>query len=201
MNNIYITSGLIILLLLFTGFIINSDSSSLEKSTNSGMSAYTVLKDYEKFEIRKYPRLFVAKTKLSSGGYDSNSSQGFRKVASFIFGGNDKNQKISMTSPVLMDIKDSVEMAFIMPQNVTPENAPIPINSDVKLEYRPEQTVAVLRFGGWANSSKIAANKKELIRLLDREKIKYFGEITYMGYNPPYQILSRKNEISIKINY
>ena len=145
--------------------------------------------------------MFVAKTKLSTGGYDQNSSEGFRNVAGFIFGGNYENQKIAMSSPVLMDMKDSVEMSFIMPENVTPDNAPSPLNSDVKLEYRPEQTVAVLRFGGWASSSKLTSKAEELFRLLDHQNIEYFGQITYMGYSPPYQVLFRKNEISIQVNH
>lgn len=201
MKNIYLTYLLIILAFLLAAFVIDTDSSKDQNVTDSGDPGYTLLKDFETFEIRKYPMLFVAKTKMSSSGYDKNSSEGFRKVARFIFGGNHENQKIAMTSPVLMDMKDSVEMSFIMPKGVTPENAPSPLNGDIKLEHRPEQIVAVLRFGGWASSSKLAAKEKELLRLLNSHNIKYFGEITYLGYNPPYKLLSRRNEISIKINY
>jgi hypothetical protein len=168
---------------------------------NSIERDYTVLKKFDGFEIRKYPSLYVATTKLSSSGYDGNSSEGFRKVAGFIFGANDKNQKIAMTSPVIMDMKDSVEMSFIMPSTITPKNVPTPSNSAVQLKYREEQVVAILSFGGWANSSKIAIKEKELIALLKENNISFDGDVSYLGYNPPYQVINRKNEISIQVKF
>ena len=162
---------------------------------------YTVIKKFKGFEIRQYPELYVAKTKLGSSGYDGNSGEGFRRIAGFIFGANDQKMKIAMTSPVLMDMSDSVEMAFIMPDNITPENAPNPNNSKVVMSTRPAQTIAVLTFGGWANSSKIAQKEKQLIKLLKENNISYEGEVTYMGYNPPYQLVDRRNEIAIEVNY
>ena len=113
-------------------------------SKNSVKAEYTVLKKYSEFEIREYPEMFVAKTKLSGSSYENNSSKGFRRIAGFIFGGNNKQQQISMTSPVIMDMKESVEMSFIMPEGVTAANVPDPNNTDVVLELRPKQIVAVL---------------------------------------------------------
>ena len=111
-------------------------------SKNIVNAEYTVLKKYSEFEIREYPEMFVAKTKLSGDSYDNNSSKGFRRIAGFIFGGNNKQQQISMTSPVIMDMKESVEMSFIMPEGITPSNVPHPNNADVVLELRPKQIVA-----------------------------------------------------------
>jgi hypothetical protein len=42
---------------------------------------------------------------------------GFRRVASYIFGGNDKNESISMTAPVFMEMGNNTKMAFVMPKN------------------------------------------------------------------------------------
>ena len=99
--------------------------------------------------------MYVAKTKLTGSSYENNSSKGFRRIAGFIFGGNDKQQQISMTSPVIMDMNESVEMSFIMPEEITPSNVPEPNNSDVTLGIRPKQIVAVLSFDGWASSEKL----------------------------------------------
>ena len=193
MNRIFLILILAFLFFIFAQIVIKNNSDKTNESN------YVVLAKYEGFEIRSYPELFVAKTKLHYSGYDGNSGEGFRTIAGFIFGGNDQNQKIAMTSPVLMDMNDSVEMAFIMPPNINEENVPRPSNKSIRLEKRQARTVAVLTFSGWANSKKIAEKEKELLHLLKEQNIVYSGNITYMGYNPPYQVLDRRNEVAITV--
>lgn len=170
-------------------------------SKNIVNKEYTVLKKYSEFEIREYPEMFVAKTKLTGSSYENNSSKGFRRIAGFIFGGNDKQQQISMTSPVIMDMKESVEMSFIMPEAITPSNVPEPNNSDVILELRPSQIVAVLFFDGWASSEKLKKKYKELSDLLTKNNIQHKEEFTYLGYDSPMQLVGRRNEILIPVKY
>lgn len=193
MNRLFLIILLAFLFFIFAQIVIKHNTDKTNEPD------YTVLLKYDGFEIRSYPELFVATTKLATSGYDGNSSEGFRKIASYIFGGNDKNMKIAMTSPVLMDMKDSVEMSFIMPNNINEENAPTPLNENVLIEKRKSRTVAVLTFSGWANSKKIAEKEQELIKMLQKENINYSGNITYMGYNPPYQVIDRKNEVAIEV--
>ena len=57
-----------------------------------------------KAEIRRYPDLILAQTQLDSNTYSVNSSLGFRRVAGYIFGANEQNEKIAMTSPVVMEM-------------------------------------------------------------------------------------------------
>jgi len=170
-------------------------------SKNIVNKKYTVLKKYREFEIREYPEMYVAKTKLTGNSYENNSSKGFRRIAGFIFGGNDKQQQISMTSPVIMDMKESVEMSFIMPEGVTPSNVPNPDNSDVILELRPPQIVAVLFFDGWASTEKLKSKHEELSNLLAKNGIKHEMEFTYLGYDSPMQLVGRRNEILISVEY
>ena len=162
---------------------------------------YTILKKYSEFEIREYPEMYVAKTILTGSSYENNSSKGFRRIAGFIFGGNDKQQQISMTSPVIMDMNESVEMSFIMPEEITPSNVPEPNNSDVTLGIRPKQIVAVLSFDGWASSEKLKSKHKELSNLLTKKGIKHEIEFTYLGYDSPMQLVGRRNEILISVEY
>ena len=170
-------------------------------SKNSVNAEYTVLKKYSEFEIREYPEMFVAKTKLSGSSYENNSSKGFRRIAGFIFGGNNKQQQISMTSPVIMDMKESVEMSFIMPDGITPANVPDPNNADVVLELRPKQIVAVLFFDGWASSEKLKKKHQELADLLTKNSIEHEKEFTYLGYDSPMQLVGRRNELLIPVQY
>ena len=171
----------------------------MSDSKKADLPVYSIIKKYEGFEIRKYPSLFIASTTIQSSEYDNSSSEGFRRIASFIFGANNENVKIKMTAPVIMEMKDSVEMAFIMPKSITPQNAPQPSDNSVKLKQRAEKIVAALSFEGWTSSSKLAQKEKELVSLLKKNNIEYQGDISYLGYNPPYQLIDRKNEILINV--
>ena len=194
MKNILLIS---ILMLSFTFAI--SQLVMKKYATNISNEKYNILKKYDKFEIREYPEMFVAKTKLTTTSYETNSSEGFRRIAGFIFGGNHKEQQISMTSPVIMDMNESVEMSFIMPEGVTPSNVPDPNNSDVILEVRPKQIVAVLFFDGWASTEKLKRKHQELSDLLTKNRIEHDKDFTFLGYDSPMQLVGRRNEILIPI--
>jgi len=64
---------------------------------------YQVIKKEKDFEIRKYPPATMATVSMDARSYKELSSTGFRKLASFIFGGNQSKKSIAMTSPVHMD--------------------------------------------------------------------------------------------------
>ena len=74
---------------------------------------YTILKEIEDIEIRKYKKLiYVAYTPKDAKDRDNS----FRNVAGYIFGGNKTETKIEMTSPVIIKLHNKSEMAFIMPE-------------------------------------------------------------------------------------
>ncbi len=58
---------------------------------------YEVLQSIDGVEIRQYQATVQAVTILPGS---SDTSEGFRRLAGFIFGGNNKEQKIAMTAPV-----------------------------------------------------------------------------------------------------
>lgn len=79
---------------------------------------YTVVLKEKDFEIRFYPSATFATIKSDAKTYKELSGPGFRKLAGYIFGGNETNTSISMTSPVHMDINDSASsMNFVMPSD------------------------------------------------------------------------------------
>ena len=59
---------------------------------------YELIKKSGSFEIRKYAPMVVARTQVSSG-YSEATSRGFRRIANYIFGGNDASIEIAMTAP------------------------------------------------------------------------------------------------------
>ena len=63
---------------------------------------YQVLNNYGHIQIRHYPALVVAQTEINAD-YKNSSSQGFQRLAGYIFGNNKKQQKMTMTAPVIQE--------------------------------------------------------------------------------------------------
>jgi hypothetical protein len=152
-----------------------------------------------KAEIRRYPDLILAQTQLDSNTYSENSSLGFRRVAGYIFGGNKQGQKIAMTSPVVMEMGESTQMAFVMPKQYSMDALPEPSNTNVKIAKKEARTLAVLRFGGYTNDQKIEEKAEELRLLLTKEGIAFDPKLIYMGYNAPWDFIGRRNEVAFEL--
>ena len=90
---------------------------------------YVVKKKYKLFEIRSYEATLFSSVKLSTTGYKNSSSKGFSILAGYIFGNNERNEKIAMTSPVSMSIEDSVTMMFMVPKKYNKDLLPKPNQS------------------------------------------------------------------------
>ncbi len=162
---------------------------------------YEVLKTYGKAEIRRYPSMILAQTPLKSGRYDGNEDNGFRTVASYIFGGNQSQQKIAMTAPVIMNMADSnASMSFVMPSTYKLEDLPAPNSEAVQLKKQNPLVLAVLEFGGYASSEKIQKHADNLREILTRNNIQTKGALLYMGYNAPWDVVNRRNEVAFEVS-
>ena len=106
--------------------------------------SYVVTKKYDAFEIRNYEASLFTYVKLSGNKYRDESSKGFSILAGYIFGGNDKNEKIAMTSPVAMSLEDSMTMMFMVPKKFKKETLPKPDQSEIKFQEEPKKTVAAI---------------------------------------------------------
>lgn len=198
--------GLLFLVTIVIAKSYTSKGSEKEKkrSTENGVSTieYKVLAAQDGYEIRQYPELTVATTELNSHSYSDNSSTGFRKIASYIFGGNSTKEQIAMTSPVQMDMGTQPTMSFFMPGNVDPSELPIPNRNDVLVKVQQAKIVAVIEFSGWASDKILAQQFKLLKSKLEKESIAFEDTYSFLGYNPPYKLLHRKNEVIIPLkNY
>ena len=89
-----------VLLLIFIGVQL----FALKSQKNIETYPYKVTKVYDNFEIRNYESTLFTSVKLSTKNYKESSSKGFSILAGYIFGDNDKNEKIAMTSPVAMTL-------------------------------------------------------------------------------------------------
>lgn len=171
-------------------------------TSKSETQDYNVIKVEEEFEIRHYPSVTMATINSSATTYRELGSSGFTKLAGYIFGGNKDKKQIAMTSPVHMDIGDSISsMSFVMPSNYNKDNLPLPNNSDVTIRTVEQEYVAAVRFGGFASDNNIKKHTIILENALKKHHLSYYGNFRYLGYNTPYQLFGRRNEIIITLNW
>ena len=186
---------LVIILIAFTFFQLYF----IYAQRNIETYPYAVKKKYKRFEIRSYESTLFTSVKLSTKGYKNSSSKGFSILAGYIFGDNDRNEKISMTSPVSMSLEDSMTMMFMVPKKFNKDILPKPNQSGIEFKEEPAKTVAAIRFSGWANDTKIEKYKQNLKVALDAEGIKYSNQFYFFGYNAPFEVFNRKNEIIVEL--
>ena len=190
-----ITSILVILFLVFQVFTVMATRKTNEQP-------YSVIKKEKEFEIRFYPSVPIATMSSSAKSFKALGSEGFRKLAGYIFGANQDNKSIAMTSPVSMSIEDTASsMSFVMPSGYTLDNLPKPNDDAVKLSMSNEEYVAVISFGGFASDEDIQSYTEALKEILIKNNISYLGSFKYLGYNPPYQLVDRRNEIVVRIQW
>ena len=184
--------------IILIGFIV-VQLFALNSQRNIETYEYVVNKKYDTFEIRSYEATLFTSVKLSTKGYNNSSSRGFSILAEYIFGGNEKNQKISMTSPVTMSLEDSMTMMFMVPKKLKKEMLPKPNQSLIEFIEEPAKDVAAITFTGWANDKKIEKFKQELKSALNSKGIPYSDRFYFLGYNAPYEFFNRKNEVIVEL--
>ena len=186
---------LLLLFIIFQSFMAFS-TSKIEKQQ------YQVIKKEKDFEIRFYPPATMATVRTSARSYRELSGNGFRRIAGYIFGGNESSAKIAMTSPVHMDISDKgSSMSFVMPSQYDIKDLPKPNDAKVELHTSPAEYAAAIEFGGYANDATISKYAEQLRQSLQAKGIKTIGNFRYLGYNPPYQLVGRKNEVIVTIEW
>jgi hypothetical protein len=192
---ILVTVIAIILIVIFTSFTLMSANKTEEQK-------YTVILKEKDFEIRFYPSATVATINSNAKTYKDLSGSGFRTLAGYIFGGNETNTSISMTSPVHMDINDSASsMSFVMPSSYNEENLPKPNDPNVIIQKTADEYVAVIRFGGYASDKDLVFYSAKLQDILKEKGITTYGNARFLGYNPPFQLIDRRNEIIVSVNW
>lgn len=177
---------------------------------------YSVIKKANGYEIRNYPTHIVAQATVD-GSYQESMSIGFRIVAGYIFGGNTKKEKITMTSPVLVQENTSEKIAmtapvlvsddggsrvisFGMPKSYTLETLPTPMDSRVKIVEIPNKKFAVMKFSGYRTNMRIQEMEKKLSGILSKDEVEVISKPSYAGYSapgtPPWMM---RNEVLIEI--
>lgn len=177
--------------------------------------AYDKLAEHGEFEVRQYGPRVVAETVVEGDG-DEATREGFRRLAGYIFGGNDggasiamttpverapEGSRIAMTTPVERTTRDgSWVVTFTMPSEYRLDELPTPDDARVVLRRVQGPPVAVLRFSGRADDSAKRERADALRALLERSGYEPAGEATLAQYDPPWVLgLFRRNEVMIPV--
>tara|TARA_B100000902_G_scaffold757_1_gene1019 strand:+ start:1876 stop:2418 length:543 start_codon:yes stop_codon:yes gene_type:complete len=164
---------------------------------------FEILKKYKKFEVRKYVDTIQARVTIGGMNY-GESARPFRRIAGYIFGGNECQQSIAMTAPVHMwDSGEESLMAFTMPAEHKMEDLPKPNDSGVKLIHVEGEIVAVLKFSGLSRPNKSLRLQKKLRKLVEDEGLTPSSEAKLAVYDNPMSTLPfmRRNEIHLPIEW
>lgn len=191
-----------IILLVISIVFIAFQSFMAISTAKTEKQQYRVVKKESDFEIRFYPPATFATIRSAAKNYRELSGSGFRKIAGYIFGNNETSAKIAMTSPVHMDINETESsMSFVMPSEYDIKSLPRPNDSKVVIHESPSEYAAAIEFGGFANDETISKYAAQLKTLLEEKGIKPTGHYRYLGYNPPYQLIGRKNEVIVAVEW
>ena len=167
--------------------------SAIEEPTYSLVSAW----DDPDIEIRDYDARILATTQMNEG-----QNSGFRVLAGYIFGGNEREQEIAMTAPVqrTMPGAEDSEMAFVVPREYSMDELPVPDDTRVQFREEPAYRAAVIRFSGWVNDKKAERYWQTLVAFLKEQGIQPLGDPTLNQYNPPWTPpFMRRNEIIVAV--
>jgi hypothetical protein len=197
--------------------IFNSGCSVFGIRNYETLKYEVILKEGNK-EIRYYESYNVAKTTVK-GEFKEAQSAAFRILAGYIFGDNEKKQKIAMTAPVLQEPTPRSEkipmtapviqrpseegwvMSFMMPSVYKMEDLPTPKDKKVGLETVPVRYVAVIRYTWIGNERRNERKANELQKWIASLKgYELISPPMYAGYDPPWTFpFFRRNEMMIEV--
>jgi hypothetical protein len=202
------TRFILLIGLLWTGTLMATEEPKFE-----------LLRKEDNVEIRRYAPLIVAETEVE-GDMDSATSRGFRIIADYIFGNNERiamtipvvaepqggAEKIAMTVPVSIEPQgdEARPMAgaqrwrihFVMPSQYTLATLPKPVNPQVKLREVPAKTFAALTYSGFNSENAVQEKTDQLLEWLRAQGVETLGKPQLARYNPPWTLpFMRRNEI------
>lgn len=148
----------------------------------------------EKLSPRVEIRQYEEQTWISTAYASDDAS--FPVLASYIFGGNQAEERVAMTAPVITGSR----MSFILPRDVSQDNAPTPDGQAIDFTTVPARKLATLRFSWWTPPSRVEKKTAALLSLLRREQVATSGQPFLMRYNDPWTPpFLRRNEVAIEV--
>lgn len=176
---------------------------------------YQILSKKESIETRLYQDMVIAQVTIEGTRKDS-IGKGFQLLADYIFGNNQTDVNVTMTTPVEQEQSTKIAMtapvqqveeasglwkiSFVMPSKYTKETLPKPNNTKVQLIEIPAKKFIAITFSGRNTDDNIQKHKQKLIHYITKHNIQIMGSAKYAFYNPPWTLpMFRRNEVMFEI--
>jgi hypothetical protein len=179
---------------------------------------FTLVERIGAVEIRHYGPRLAAETTMN-GSAEAARSEGFRRIAGYIFGANHAKASIAMTAPVVQSRAGGPQtiamtapvaqtaagggawtVQFIMPARYTRQTLPIPNDPAVHIVELPAQDYAVLTFSGDRSEPEVERRTAELTHALSGKSWRIAGAPVAWFYDPPWTLpFLRRNEVAAPV--
>jgi len=154
---------------------------------------YKVVTDDGKFEVRDYPSMTVARTAMGDGD--------FMRLFRYISGGNETEQKIAMTAPVLVQHEGEQRgMSFVVPREVAAAKVPAPKAEEVSVDTMAAARFAAYTYSGRRTDDNEAEALGKLRAWMEKKNLRAAGEPVFAYYDPPWTLpFMRRNEVMLRV--
>ena len=189
----------IIILATFTVTVLAAVGAYVVAMRSIEIPPYSVVRTDGEFELRSYPEMTLAQ--VTRAGTRRHSVQaGFSPLARYIFAKDRVGEKIAMTAPVVQKpMDDKWTVSFILPSNVSAEDAPKP-SGDIRLVTEPARLMATIRFSGVWSDRRFNQATNRLRRWIESNDFSINGQFEYGYYNDPFTpAFLRRNEVLVPV--
>ncbi len=170
-----------------------------------------VIRQFDSVELRQYAPYVVAEVVLDASAEDAGN-RAFPILAGYIFGKNKGDRKLAMTAPVTQTavpvklemtapvtqaaVSGGMRVQFVLPEGVTLESAPEPLDPRVQLRLVPASQWAAIRYSGTWSQANYNEHLGKLQATLAAAGVATRGEPVLARYNGPMTPwFMRRNEI------
>ena len=182
------------LFLLITLVMTTSCTAGLNRKGYEEAS-HKVIQSEGPIELREYPELQLVQTVMK----DSRDG-GFMRLFRYIDQGNEREEKIAMTTPVFVEVENQKrKMAFVLPADMNANEVPAPLSPKVSHIQTKPGLFATYRYNG-----RVEVSPKEVYDKLEAwMKANGYvqnGDEVHAFYDPPWTPAPiRRNELLIPV--
>ena len=162
--------------------------------------SFDILKKSKNIEVRLYKENIIAKTSVPIEDEKIDNSM-FRTLASYIFGENERRQRIPMTAPVTtIKNEETYDMIFYMLNVENIDELPNPTNPNIEFEKLNLGKCVSISFSWLTNDFRVKYYKKQLKKYVEDNGYTAISPFMLNRYDSPWTLpWNRRNEILVKI--
>ena len=162
--------------------------------------SFDILKKSKNIEVRLYKENIIAKTSVPIEDEKIDISM-FRTLASYIFGENERRQRIPMTAPVTtIKNEETYDMIFYMLNVENIDELPNPTNPNIEFEKLNLGKCVSISFSWLTNDFRVKYYKKQLKKYVEDNGYTAISPFMLNRYDSPWTLpWNRRNEILVKI--